>query len=454
MLKAELAEIHFSLRIVQSSANAPDRAPLHLEGVRKPKKIDFFPDSALAFFIFRGILNVTTIKKRFHCEGIMNIGIDYSRIRPDRKSAEPLHVQLHQALVREIRSLDPNLHVSLMSERELAVRLNLSRRTTHRAYEQLLAEQLVRKMPDKSLTVRQDARRRIAGTYRVIGVLMPSGFTRFVENNNQNALPYLEGILERCSDLNISCIMLRVPDPTASPKEIEAFAAEHFNRLCGVIHLGSLNNSASSGDPVLEQLLKHTEIPQVCISGMVPGNFGSVYADPAQGLDELCRTLKKRGFRSAGVIGRNFAARLFHYIAERRSQAMQDALVRNGLECAFQVRAGDDSDSVARILDRSDMPEVLLCHDDRIAGQVVQQAMERGIKLPGDLFLAGYDTRSNDPFLASVLTRPNDIAAAAVDMVMDHFENGVSENNRVRILPTRFVDGESLGGAIRVRYER
>ena len=38
----------------------------------------------------------------------MNIGIDYSRIRPDRKSAEPLHVQLHQALIREIRSLDPN----------------------------------------------------------------------------------------------------------------------------------------------------------------------------------------------------------------------------------------------------------------------------------------------------------------------------------------------------------
>ena len=380
----------------------------------------------------------------------MNIGIDYNRIKPDRKSAEPLHIQLHQALVREIRSLDPNLHVSLMSERELAVRLNLSRRTTHRAYEQLLEEKLVFRMPDKSLTVRQDARSRIAGTYRVIGVLMPFGFTRFVENNNQNILPYLEGMLERCSDLNVSCIMLRAPEPTASSEEIETFAAEHFPRLCGVIHLGRLNNTESSGDPILEQLLKHTEIPQVCISGSVPGNFGSVYADPAPGLDELCRTLKQRGFRRAGVIDRKISPSLFQYIAEQRPRIMREVLVRNGLDCVFQIYPRYlDPKPIAELLKRPDLPEVLLCHDDRIADLVVLTARERGIRIPGDLHLAGYDTRSNDPFIASVLTSPNDTAAAAVDMVMDHFENGVRENNRVRILPTRFVDGESLGGSLR-----
>ena len=376
----------------------------------------------------------------------MNIGIDYSRIRPDRKSAEPLHVQLHQALVREIRSLDPNLHVSLMSERELAVRLNLSRRTTHRAYEQLLEDQLVLRMPDKSLTVRQDARRKIAGPYRVIGVLMPSRFTRFVERNNQNVLPYMEGMLERCSDLNTSCIMLRVPEPTASPEEIETFAAEHFSRLCGVIHLGSLDNSESSGDPVLEQLSKHTEIPQGCISGQVAGNSGSVYADPAPGLDELCRTLKKRGFRSAGVIGQKFRSRSFHYIAEDRPAAMQEALLRNGLQCKFMitVQQKDLKEQLTAILNSPDRPEMLICHDDRLAYQVMDHAAELGISVPDDLALAGYDCRQQDPFLASIRTSPNEIAAAAVDMVMDHFENGISEKNRVKVLATVFSDGRSI----------
>ena len=380
----------------------------------------------------------------------MESGIDYGKLNPDRRSGEPLHLQLYNTLVREIRALPPNQHVALMSERELSVLLKLNRSTTHRAYEQLIADRLVRRMPDKSLVVRPDARTRITGTYRVIGVLMPFGFTRFVENNNQNILPYLEGMLERCSDLNMSCIMLRAPEPTASPEEIETFAAEHFPRLCGVIHLGRLNNTESSGDPVLEQLLKHTEIPQVCISGSVPGKFGSVYADPAPGLDELCRTLKQRGFRRAGVIDRKISPCLFQYIAEQRPRIMREALVRNGLDCMFQIYPRYlDRKPIAELLKRPDLPEVLLCHDDRIADLVVLTARERGIRIPGDLHLAGYDTRSNDPFIASVLTSPNDTAAAAVDMVMDHFENGVRENNRVRILPTRFVNGESLGGSLR-----
>ena len=376
----------------------------------------------------------------------MNIGIDYNRIRPDRKSAEPLHVQLHQALIREIRSLDPNLRVSLMSERELAVRLNLSRRTTHRAYEQLLEEKLVFRMPDKSLTVRQDARRKIAGPYRVIGVLMPSRFTRFVERNNQNVLPYMEGMLERCSDLNTSCIMLRVPEPTASPEEIETFAAEHFSRLCGVIHLGSLNNTEGSGDPVLEQLLKHTEIPQVCISGTVPGKFGLVYADPAPGLDELCRTLKKRGFRSAGVIGQQFRSRSFHYIAEDRPAAMQEALLRNGLRCKFMitVQQKDLKEQLTAILNSPDRPEMLICHNDRLAYQVMEHAAELGLSIPDDLALAGYDCRQQDPFMASIRTDPYKIASTAVDLVIDLFENGISEKNRVKVLATSFSDGLSI----------
>ena len=376
----------------------------------------------------------------------MNIGIDYNRIRPDRKSAEPLHVQLHQALIREIRSLDPNLRVSLMSERELAVRLNLSRRTTHRAYEQLLEEKLVFRMPDKSLTVRQDARRKIAGPYRVIGVLMPSRFTRFVERNNQNVLPYMEGMLERCSDLNTSCIMLRVPEPTASPEEIETFAAEHFSRLCGVIHLGSLNNTEGSGDPVLEQLLKHTEIPQVCISGTVPGKFGLVYADPAPGLDELCRTLKKRGFRSAGVIGQQFRSRSFHYIAEDRPAAMQEALLRNGLRCKFMitVQQKDLKEQLTAILNSPDRPEMLICHNDRLAYQVMEHAAELGLSIPDDLALAGYDCRQQDPFMASIRTDPYKIASTAVDLVIDLFENGISEKNRVKVLATSFSDGQSI----------
>ena len=377
----------------------------------------------------------------------MEAGIDYRRVAPNRKSPEPLHIQLYRSMVREIRSLPPNFHTTLMSERELAMQLKLSRRTTHRAYEQLIDDHLVRRMPDRSLTVRSDARSRIAGAYRVIGVFVTMDFTDFVENNNRSVLPYVEGLIGRSSRLNTSCIMLRTPPRDADAAEIEAFAAEHFPRLCGVIHLGGLNEK-NGGDPVLEQLLKHTEIPQVCISGSVPFEYtGSVCADPAPGLDELCRTLHERGFRRAGIIGRAFTTRVFEYIADHRTDAMADALNRNGLGCEIlrrYSRAADLAAGIHQILTAPDRPEVLLCHDDTVAQQLIAQAKELGISIPGDLYVAGYDCRSDDPFLASVRTYPRALAEAAVDMVMDHFENGVTAENRIRVLPTRFHDGQSI----------
>ena len=373
--------------------------------------------------------------------------IDYQKLNPDRKSGEPLHLQLHHSLVREIRSLPPNRHVALISERELAQQLKLSRRTTHRAYEQLIADRLVRRMPDKSLVVRSDARTRITGAYPVIGVLVAMDIVKLMEQDDRRILPYLEGLIGRSSQRKISCIMLRAPDPSASPEEIEAFAEEHFPRLCGVVHLGGLGEN-SSGDPVLEQILRHTEIPQVCISGSVPNaNTGSVYADPTAGLDELCRTLKERGFRRAGVIGCGFKTRIFEYIANHRSEAMCSALKRNGLECRFSqsyFRAAELAAGIHQILTAPDRPDVLLCHDDRMAHQVMEEAARLGINVPDDLALAGYDCKQDDPFLASIFTDPRRIAGNAVDMVMEHFENGISEKNRVKVLATSFSDGPSI----------
>ena len=378
----------------------------------------------------------------------MKAGIDYGKLNPDRRSGEPLHLQLYNSLVREIRSLPPNQHVALMSERELSLLLKLNRNTTHRAYGQLVEERLVRRMPDKSLVVRSDARTRITGAYPVIGVLVAMDFPELVEQNDRGVLPYLEGLIGRCSQRNISCIMLRAPDPDASPKEIEAFAEEHFSRLCGVIHLGNLTLSGKDSDPVLEQLLKHTEIPQLCLSGRVPVPYvGSIYADPAPGLNELCATLKKRGFRSAGVIGLAFIKSLFHNIAADRADAMRKAVEQNGLELRFCEKLADDFQTrIRRILNSPERPDVLLCHDDRLAHQVMAEAAELGISIPGDLALAGYDCRQDDPFLASILTNPRKIAENAIDMVMDHFENGVSEKNRIKVLSTSFSDGQSIGG--------
>ena len=87
---------------------------------------------------------------------------------------------------------------------------------------------------------------------------------------------------------------------------------------------------------------------------------------------------------------------------------------------------------------------MLICQNDRLAYQVMEHAAELGLSIPDDLALAGYDCRQQDPFMASIRTDPYKIAAAAVDMVIDLFENGISEKNRVKVLTTSFSDGLSI----------
>ena len=376
----------------------------------------------------------------------MEIEIDYSKLNPDRKSGEPLHLQLFNSLVQAIRSLPPNRQVRLMSERELALLLNLSRRTTHRAYAHLIENHLVRRMPDKSLIVNSDARIRITGAYPVIGVLIAVDVSELMEQNERSILPYLEGLISRCSKRNVSCIMLRAPKTDASWGEVEEFAAEHFPRLCGLIHLGGLSKNSNT-DPILEQILCHTEIPQVCISGTIPAPYtGAVYADPVPGLEELCRTLKERHFRSAGVLGCEYKSFLFHYTALDRAEVMAETLRRNDLECRFVHLIPEEKigEEIIQLLTSPRRPEVLLCHNDRIAYRVIEEADRLGIRIPEDLALAGYDCLQKDPFLASIQTHPRQVAENAVDMVLEHFENGISEKMRIKVLPTSFSDGLSI----------
>ena len=407
----------------------------------------FFSPETLLFLFLCGILNDARTKSQQEQRNcLMEIEIDYSKLNPDRKSGEPLHLQLFNSLVQAIRSLPPNRQVRLMSERELALLLNLSRRTTHRAYAHLIENHLVRRMPDKSLIVNSDARIRITGAYPVIGVLIAVDVSELLEQNERSILSYLEGLIGRCSKRNVSCIILRAPAPDASADEVEAFAAEHFPRLCGLIHLGGLSKNSNT-DPVLERILSHTEIPQVCIAGAVPAPYtGAVYADPAPGLEELCRTLKERHFRSAGVFGPASISSLFHYAALDRAEVMAETLKQNGLECRFVhlVPAEKINEEIIKILTSPRRPEVLLCYNDRIAYRIIEEADRLGIRIPDDLALAGYDCLKKDSFLASIQTHSQQVAENAVDMVLEHFENGISEKMRIKVLPTSFSDGLSI----------
>ena len=371
--------------------------------------------------------------------------IDYSSIQLDRKSPEPLHIQLKNALLKAMRTIPSSQKTILMSEREIAQMLGVSRQTVHRTYKELLDQKLVHRRPDKSLVITPDSRSRITGSYRVIGILLPMDFPTYVDNNERSAIPYLKGVIGRASQLDISCMMLQVPGGEPSEAEIDAFLDEHIHRLYGLIHLGSLSKNRSQG-AVLRQIMARKEIPQVCVSGFSEfPHVGSAVADVEPAMQKACDIMKNAKLSTLGIIRQpeSKSGSPFTYIAQFRENTMKEIAECNGIKVTADILNADMA-AVEKMLADPNRPGAIFCHNSRTAEKIMAMARKMKLNIPGDVNIFGYDLKANDANLTRIDPKSEEVAAAAVDLICRHFDEGVTPENRVVKIAAGFINGSTL----------
>ena len=199
--------------------------------------------------------------------------------------AVPLHLQLTDALLRQLRALPGTADRQLPSERFLVTSLKLDRSTVHRAYAELAARGLVVRNPDKSLSIRNDARRKLQGPFPLIGLILPMPFSEYAEYHGRRSFQYVKGIIDRAEELEISIVMLRMPRKDASDAEVERFIRERCEVLCGLIHLG---DRGLPDDRVFQKIVACRRFPQIFISGLSEySHVGSVYTTVFPAAEEL-----------------------------------------------------------------------------------------------------------------------------------------------------------------------
>ena len=80
--------------------------------------------------------------------------VSFANYRLDHSSAKPLHLQLKDELLRQLRALPANGEYRLPSERSVVGLFQINRATVHKVYADLLESGLVKRNTDKSLSVR------------------------------------------------------------------------------------------------------------------------------------------------------------------------------------------------------------------------------------------------------------------------------------------------------------
>ena len=377
--------------------------------------------------------------------------VSFAHYTLDHNADKPLHLQLKEELLRQLRALPANGEYRLPSERSVVELFQINRSTVHRAYAELLNSGLVFRNPDKSLSVASGARKRLQGAFPMIGVLIPCRFSDYVEKRGQRSFQYIKGIIDRAEERQVSILTLQLPPPESSPEVIRNFIDERCAMLTGLIHLGGGNSNFS--DNALNGVLNYQGIPQIFISGYTDlPHIGAVCSNPETGVRELAKIMKSLGMRRFGMVFRDdYQDNYFKYAASLRAPVIKKVLAESGFDLSeswYTTQKSDDIFDPSTLPELKELPDLIWCSSDTLACGVTDHLRRNGIRVPEDVSVVGFNgfisENSSEERIATITHPFYQLGGKAVDLLLEYFEHGLNEHNSHVLLDTGLFKGSTL----------
>jgi LacI family transcriptional regulator len=274
------------------------------------------------------------------------------------------------------------------------------------------------------------ARALSSGRTGLVGVLSGSledlGEQRFVES------------LDRA--LGAKGLNMLVTDARGEPQREAELARQLGDRWVDGLIVSPLDPSADQWAEIAETL------PLVTVGDALPApTVGEVLFDNRTGVSLVLEHLHALGHRRVAVLTPSRPT-----TPDRPAElVVQEVCKKLGLT-AMVVNSPHSLDGAAEVaaevLAKRPRPTAIFCLSDSIACGVYAAAYERGLRLPGELSVAGYDdhpiARVLTPGLTSVSWDSTDVAAAAATLLSAAVEGRRRSRSTIRVVP-RLVERRS-----------
>ena len=173
-----------------------------------------------------------------------------------------------------------------------------------------------------------------------------------------------------------------------------------------------------------------------------PPGMAYVRVDSERGTELAVRHLLDLGHTRIAHLGSWLEAETF-----RRRRTAIAALLGDAVPYEKAPFDYDEACRAAlRLLDADPAPTAVFCDDDILAGGVYLAARERGLRIPDDVSIVGFDdlpfARVFDPPLTTIRLDPAALGAGAFEVLMALMEGGAAEG---RVLPVELVVRGSTG---------
>lgn len=284
---------------------------------------------------------------------------------------------------------------------------------------------------DRTLRVSEETRRRVVATKRKLGGVRRTTGARqqFVRKQTQNIVVPINRIfspswIQDYMSTSVVGQFLRQFEATLSAERFRmsiTFVDEQrkLEELTTLVetpdYCDGLLLLTSMADPAVARMLLDHTFPHV--SGEEEDErFGinTVCGHHSDSVTQLIEHLTSLGHQRIGFVGSTKVDRYGHYLS---SMAMRGLAVRPEMICAAPMREPDQSDDqwlgalrqrvVEHLSANADAATALLCNNDRVALVLIDQIRARGLRVPDDISVAGFDNsevRGPNPSPNPILT--------------------------------------------------
>lgn len=235
------------------------------------------------------------------------------------------------------------------------------------------------------------------------------------------------------------------------------------------IILEDLNNSPPAGMVVLATELRERDIssfqkitiPMVFIDASHPSSpFDFVDMDNAGALFSIISAFKDRGHSQIGLVKANVETRNFYLRKNNFYQAMDYFGLSTDEKWIYTVDSTYGNaylDMKKQLEENRKLPTALFCVCDMIAFGCMKALKEKGLHIPGDLSLIGFDDlpsgQMTEPPLASVKVSKTRIGRRAFQLLKRRMDNGKDLPYEKVFIGGELIIRQSLGDApINRRY--
>ncbi|MEY2583073.1 MAG: hypothetical protein QOE09_2922 [Ilumatobacteraceae bacterium] len=296
------------------------------------------------------------------------------------------------------------------------------------------------------------ARALARGTTGAVGVLLTDSLRHAF--TDEIATTFLGAIAEELAPTGLALTLLSASDQT------------NMIPARDVPMDGALVYSCNTESTAVDWLIRR-KLPIVFVDQVPESGIPSINIDDRSGARGAAQHLVDLGHRQIGIISANIDGGsgivvdpdvATNHVTRQRMLGWLDALHAAGIEPTVvqedPSNVSPEHDAAQVLLDLPKRPTGILCFSDVIAYGVVQAAHARGLTVPDDLSVVGFDdspfAKRMRPALTTVrqdVAAKGHAAAAALTAAIARTRNGTSTRIRHVLLPTELIVRDSTAKA-------